>query len=117
MLSALSIYFKIAFALKTPFIWLMDSQYETISKAKLTELCCNMPDLSYIPETRDCDNFAFIYKGIADRTTNAVGIVVGKVAGGFHAWNVALGEDGIYQVEPQNGLIVHEGYRPLVVII
>ena len=119
MLSAVKVYFKLAWAYKTPLIFMLDCRYETTTIKRLGMFCNDMPDLTYIPELRDCDNFGFIYKGITDRQTNAVGLVIGRVPAGLHCWNVALTDDGPYQVEPQTGWIFKKlkGYRPLVIII
>ncbi len=47
------------------------------------------------------------------------GNVIGRFKKGLHAWNVALRQDGVLQVEPQTAKLVEtkKGYRPLIVII
>lgn len=121
MISAIKVYFKIALALKTPFVFLLDIEYDLINKKHMGLFYKMMPDLSYIPNYMDCDNYAFIYKGIADRMTNSVGFVLGwaKWAQCLHCWNIGICRNGIYQIEPQNGDIFKhkQGYRPILVII
>lgn len=118
MIPAWKVYFRVAWACKTPLVFLLDKKYETITKTLMRRFYDQMPDLSYIPEIRDCDNFGFIYKGTADRTTNAIGLVVGRTSG-WHMWNLALTKEGVEQIEPQNGNIVtkKKRYRVFIVII
>ena len=118
-MNTLKTYFKVAWYCKTPLVFLLDRRYKPISKDILHFFYRKMPDLDYIPELRDCDNFAFIYKGIADRQTNVVGMVVGKSPSGLHCWNIALTDEGIHQLEPQTGQLFkkRKGYRPLIVIM
>jgi len=110
MIPAWKVYFKVAWACKTPLVFLLDKKYETITKTLVRQFYNWMPSLSYIPEQRDCDNFGFIYKGIADRATNAVGLVIGRTTG-WHLWNMALTKQGVEQIEPQNGKIVTKNKR------
>ncbi|GAI17460.1 unnamed protein product [marine sediment metagenome] len=110
MIPAWQIYFTIAWSCKTPLVFLLDKKYETITKTLMRQFYNWMPSLNYIPEKRDCDNFGFIYKGIADWTTNAVGLVIGRTSG-WHLWNMALTKQGVEQIEPQNGKIVTKNKR------
>ncbi len=118
MIQAWKVYFKAAWFFRTPIVFLMDKRYEMTTKELMKRFYDQMPSLKYIPEIRDCDNFSFIYKGIADRTTNAVGLIVGWTSV-LHVWNMALTKQGIQQIEPQTGKIFtkKKGYHAFIVII
>lgn len=118
MIPAWKVYFKVAWACKTPLVFLFDKKYETITKTLMRQFYNSMPSLGYLTEVRDCDNFGFIYKGIADRRTNAVGLVIGRTSV-LHVWNMALTKQGVEQIEPQNGKIVtkNKRYRAWVILI
>jgi hypothetical protein len=77
--------------------------------------------LHYELNYSDCDNFAFAYKGLADLHGNGVGIVIGKMYKGWHAWNIAYVHDmGIVQVEPQKTRVEYgefKNYTPVLIII
>ena len=112
-------YIQIAWALKTPVVLMNDVTYFPCIYEDITSFLDCMPELEYKPDIADCDNFAFIFKGIADTQYNSIGIVFGKFGGGLHAWNVAVTNRGVYQVEPQNKMIFkkHPEYRPMIVVI
>jgi len=55
---------------------------------------------AYAAEVHDCDDFAFGLKG-------AAGHGVGVATNLLHVWNVVLSENGVWQVEPQNGRLVN----------
>lgn len=124
MLSTIKAYFKIAWACKTPFVFLLDSKYKTISLKEVMALYANiLTSIKYLPEFHDCDDYAWIMKAIANtQKLNAIGFVIGWVSWhgiGLHAWNVVLCNEGVYQLEPQNAEIFKKGkgYHPLVIII
>jgi len=81
----------------------------------------------YVPEIRDCDNFAFLFREHLawDYGINAVGVVIGSTPYGYHAWNVILvkdlvtKQDKLIQIEPQRDWMDVEkrGYKPEFVII
>jgi len=81
----------------------------------------------YVPEIRDCDNFAFLFREHLawDYGINACGVVLGDTPFGYHAWNVVLvkdlktKQDKLIQVEPQRDWMDVEkrGYRPDFVIV
>ena len=104
------LYLKLLWVLKTPLIFLLDNYY-TLFSGNL-----NMNYRQYRSETFDCDDYAFEYKG---RAGHGVGLVFGNYKGTPHAWNVALTVNGIFQVEPQNGMIFKrdKDYIPIVVIM
>lgn len=119
MLSAVKTYFKLAWHCKTPFIFLFDTKYKLTNITALANLYKEMPEIYYIPELRDCDDYAWIYKALASRAgINTVGLVIGKHHG-LHCWNVAVCDNGIYQIEPQTGSIFQkrDNYKILGVII
>ena len=113
------LYIKIVTTLHTPFVYFLDREYKSVSQRDLLRFYDEMGGMVYRPEFSDCDNFAFVYKGIADRETNAVGIVIGKLGGNMHCWNMAHKEGSIVQIEPQTGYIFtrNKRYKPLVVLI
>ena len=111
-MKALTLYFKLLFKYRTPFILLLDRHYKPISEDDLWACVKEVEGLRYIPEYRDCDNFAFMLKGKADLVSNAVGIAIGQ----GHCWNVVLSSWGLCMIEPQNGTIV-TNYRPTIIIM
>jgi len=118
-MNSITAYLKLAWALKTPFILLLDSYYRFTGKGILSRLAYKL-DEKWVKDYFDCDDFAWLYKALASKLQlNGVGFVIGRYDGGLHAWNVALTNEGIYQVEPQNGVTFkwHKEYRPLLVII
>lgn len=124
MINALKVYFKIALACRTPFVFLMDSRYWMCPMSTIKELLAKMGLKLYVPEKGDCDDFAWHLKGIASgEMVNSIGIVIGFVFSkglrGMHAWNIALCQENVLQIEPQNGYIFVKDrrYRPIVIII
>jgi len=112
-------YLQILWALKTPVIFFNDNQYYPCLIDDVYRFQGEMPEIPYRRDIGDCDNYAFALKGIADRSTNAVGIIIGKHKGKAHAWNIALTVSGIWQMEPQTDLIFKHGddYSPMIVLI
>lgn len=103
-----------------PFILPLDSRYEPITQAELDNLITEyqVKELYYHPEIFDCDDFAWVFKGLAaERRRQAVGFVIGWWQGGLHCWNVAITETGLKWIEPQTGKINQRGYWPWLVII
>ena len=115
----MKLYIKIVTTLHTPFVYFLDRKYKSTTQKDLLRFYDGMKDMAYSPEFSDCDNFAFVFKGIADRETNAVGIVIGKLEGGMHCWNMAYRDGAIVQIEPQTGYIFtrDKRYKPLVILI
>ena len=69
----------------------------------------------YIPEFRDCDDFAFLFKGLlAKAAMNGCGLVINY--GGKHAYNVGLvyGDSGLgfHFIEPQQDNWIITGSKP-----
>jgi len=120
MLSGLKTYLKVAWACKTPLVLILDTGYKLIPPATLREIATHIDDkFEYIKDISDCDDAALLFKAAAsERHENGVGLIFGKTPGGFHAWNVAMGSDGISEVEPQTAAIgKRKGYKPWFVII
>ena len=117
----LEVWWRMTLLLKTPLLLFLDLSYQYIPESKILEYFNLMPKLPYIPDKRDCDNYAFMFKGVADADSNATGVVIGWAtwAKSFHAWNVALTDKGVIQIEPQTGEVFRtkKGYIPMVVII
>ncbi|MBA7545333.1 hypothetical protein ES705_37699 [subsurface metagenome] len=120
MIPALKVYFKIAWACKTPLVFPLDLKYKPITLALLKVIASEIrKTFQYLEDVSDCDDAAWRFKAEASkRKENGVGLVVGwhRMP---HCWNVALTNDGIYQVEPQNGYVFKKDkkYRALIVII
>ena len=118
-MGAIKLYFKLAWQLKTPFILILDSRYRVLPFSMINGLC-KIIDVEYETDYFDCDDFAWMFKAEAiKRRINGVGFVIGRYSGGLHAWNVALTNSGVFQVEPQTGHIFGTDghYRPLAVVI
>ena len=98
------LYFRLAWLLKTPFILLLDTHYKPIPYRLIKELC-EAIGLEWDENISDCDKFAWLFKAEAiKKGYNGTGFVIGRVLGGWHAWNVALVEYSLVQIEPQNGM-------------
>lgn len=112
-------YLCVGWALKTPAIFLQDTTYYPVTYQMMQDFFWDMPPLVYKPDLADCDNYAFIYKGIADRKGNVVGIVLGLYNGKLHVWNVALTTLGVFQIEPQTRrAFKHDRhYIPMIVLL
>ncbi len=111
MISAVKVYFKIAWACKTPLVFPLDLRYKLVALAVLKVIASEIRGTFQYLEWR--------FKAEASkRKENGVGLVIGwhRMP---HCWNVALTNEGIYQVEPQNGYIFKRDkkYRALIVII
>lgn len=120
MVSGLKTYLKVAWAYKTPLVFLLDTGYKTISVAILKEIAARIKRrFSYIKDISDCDDAALLFKAAAsERHENGVGLIFGKTPRGLHAWNVAMCPDGIFEVEPQTAAIgKRKGYKPWVILI
>jgi len=112
-------YFKLLCSCKTPFVYFLDTKYDYVSNVVVSRLLRNklISKFKYESDVSDCDDAAWIFKGLASsEKENGVGFVIGWHSG-LHCWNVVLGKDGVYQLEPQNGKTVSSGYRPLLIII
>ena len=98
----------------------LDLKYTLMSKTELENLLTEyqVKELYYHPEVFDCDDYAWVFKGMASRKKlQAVGLVVGW-RHGLHCWNIAVTREGIYWIEPQTGRYdLKGGYKPWLVII
>ena len=120
MFSGLKTYSRVAWACKTPLVFLLDTEYKLISLETLTEIAVLIRErFEYIKDVSDCDDAALLFKAAAsERQENGVGLVFGKTLQGYHAWNIAMCHDGLHEVEPQTTTIgKRKGYKPWVVII
>ena len=63
---------------------------------------------SWAAEKTDCDDFAFLMKGLVSSEfgVNAIGFVIGASPQGAHAFNKIRTDKGWVDLEPQNGKIV-----------
>jgi len=112
-------YFKVAWACKTPFVLILDRNYKVMFDNTLHQICKSVKEwFKYTIDIQDCDDAAWEFKAQATRLReNGVGFIIGIRKWGLHAWNIVLTNTGIVQVEPQLGKIVSKGYRPFVVIM
>ena len=120
MLSGLQSYLRVAWACKTPLVFLLDTEYRAISVTTLEEIAAQiMSEFEYIKDISDCDDAALLFKAAASkRRENGVGLIFGKTPRGFHAWNVAMCPDEISEVEPQTAAVGRrKGYKPWVIVI
>ena len=120
MLSGLKTYLRVAWACKTPLVFLLDTDYKLISVVTLKEIAARIKKrFKYIKDISDCDDAALLFKAAAsERQENGVGLIFGKTPRGFHAWNITMCHDGILEVEPQTAAIgKRKGYKPWIVII
>lgn len=118
-------YFSVAWALKTPFVCLLDRRYKCVSADTARNICESL-GITYWEDFSDCDEYAWLFKAEAIRRgLNGAGFVIGKRGSsfgldrGYHAWNIILTEYGVRQVEPQNGTVFKQlkDYRPWMVIL
>jgi len=105
----LAVYFKIARACRTPFVFCLDSKYRPWDLYELKRASGSFPKWEYSEEYADCDDAAFAFKG---HMGHSIGIAIGH----GHAWNVALCNNGIWHIEPQTGEF-SQGKRAKVIII
>jgi len=120
MLSGLKTYLRVAWACKTPLVLILDTEYELISEETLKEIAAHIKEkFEYIKNVSDCDDAALLFKAAAsERHENGVGLIFGKTPRGFHAWNVAMYQDSISEVEPQTAAIgKRKSYKPWFVVI
>lgn len=121
MIPAWKVYFKIAWACKTPLVFLMDFRYKPIYARVLNDIGLVIKrEFKYLEDVSDCDDAAWRFKAAASRKReNGVGFVIGLFKRGLHCWNIALRYDGVFQIEPQtNKLVTHrKGYHAFIVIM
>ena len=117
-MNVIQLWLKLAWKLRTPFILPLDLRYQVATLEQVKAI--PMPPMTYTPEIRDCDDFAWVFKGMAAQAQiQAVGMVIGRGLGGLHCWNCAVTADGVFQIEPQTGETFQKkkGYYPGLVII
>lgn len=120
MIETIKLYCKLAWYCRTPFIFLLDKRYKTIPlKVAKCFYATRVINEKYIPDYFDCDDYAWVLKALASKEKlNSIGFVIGW-ARGLHCWNIVLCNEGIYQIEPQNGEIGKRliSYKPIVIVI
>lgn len=120
MASEFETYLRIAWNYKTPLVFLLDKEYKTIPEATLKKTAEQIKrDFSYIKDISNCDDAALLFKAAAsEKHENEVGLIFGSIPRGFHAWNLALCPDGLFEVEPQTASIgKRQRYKPWLIII
>jgi hypothetical protein len=102
-MNAVSLYFKLAWRLRTPFLFMLDWKYRPVAGLDTLGQMAGGLGLSYENDYSDCDDFAWLFKARAvEQKINGIGFVWGYHHG-LHFWNVVYTPEGIYQFEPQNG--------------
>ena len=115
-------YLKVAWALKTPFVFCMNRHYLVLSENEIRQRYIGkVRNYEYELDFFDCTSFAWVKKSIAHKDrVNSFGYVLGGM-GQFwmnHGWNCVITREGVFQTEPQTGTMKRDlGYRPWVVIL
>jgi hypothetical protein len=108
-MNAVQVYFRVAWACRTPFVLMMDRRYTPWRLSELKPLVETFRRGPYVAERFDCDDFAFALKG-------QVGHGIGVVFNARHAWNIALCTDGVWHIEPQSGSFTRLKWALLAII-
>ena len=121
-MTALQVYLKLLAAFKTPLIAVIDLNYKATTRQFIDNLLAELlrENNKYIVDYFDCDDFSFVFKAMASkRLVNSVGLVIGIRETIPHVWNVAICDDGVYQIEPQSGYVFRYDkiYKPKVIVI
>jgi hypothetical protein len=114
-----SLWLKLLWNIHCPILIPLDLKHDIkIDGFDIYTYYTQMSHCAYQPEIHDCDNFAFEFKGIADKSTNTVGLVFGYMHG-LHCWNCAITPNGLIQIEPQTGEVFRrkKEYFPIIVLI
>ena len=116
------LYLKLVKHYKTPFVFILDRHKGRGTDAQLEHVLAVAKSVSnkYSEDVFDCDDFQAVLKGKAsEERFNWVSSVygwMGKNPFKLHAWNNALLERGIVDIEPQTSEL-DPSYRALVVVI
>lgn len=122
IISSAKAYYTVAWALKTPFVFLMDRRYALLPALEAYDTYVKqLAHLQYIANFFDCNAFAWVMKALAYQDhINSFGFIIGwvKWAKQPHAWNCILTQTGVFQAEPQQGRMFEKdkNYRPWLVI-
>jgi hypothetical protein len=104
-----NVYFKCAWACRTPFVFCLDKNYRLLDVDNVVRLAKAFPPWHYVPEVNDCDDAAFAFKAFGG---HGIGIALSRK----HAWNIALCMDGVWHIEPQNGAVSRKKRAGAVII-
>ncbi len=114
-------YLKVAWALKTPFVFCLNRYYLILSENEIRQTYIGkVSHHEYELDFFDCASFAWVKKALAHKDrVNSFGYVLGRMFEGIdHAWNCVITKEGVFQTEPQTGRMQRDlGYRPMVVIL
>jgi hypothetical protein len=106
----LKVYFKLAWACKTPIVLIADKRYKPVTEPQLALIISAAKrawkKIKYQVDFHDCDDSADIFKAEASKKAeNGVGRAYGLWFGrGLHYWSVAIKENGkVEMIEPQTG--------------
>lgn len=121
-ISAIKVYFKLAWFCKTPFIFSLDTKYKVISGTLLAKIATKIKGSRFEPNFNDCNDYAWRFKAEAShKKQNGVGFVIGLSLHPIcpHCWNIAICPNDIKQIEPQTARIFGKDkrYLSLAVII
>ncbi len=109
MMSGWKVYLKVVRACRTPFVFCLDRQYRLLEVGDVMRLAKAFPPWHYVPEVNDCDDAAFAFRAFGG---HGIGIALSR----RHAWNIALCADGVWHVEPQNGIVSRNKWALAVII-
>jgi hypothetical protein len=87
----------------------LDRKYRPLGLQALSSRAKAFPPWQYVPELKDCDDAAHAFRAYAG---HGVGIAMNHK----HAWNVALCDEGVWHVEPQNGEMTQRRWAFLVIL-
>jgi len=114
-------YLKVAWALKTPFVFCMNRNYLVLSENEIRQRYIGkVRHYEYTLDFFDCTTFAWLKKALAHKDgVNSFGYVLGGMHSKLdHGWNCVITKEGVFQTEPQLGKMAKDlGYRPWVVIL
>ena len=119
IISAFKLYLRVAWALKTPFVFLMDTKYRLLSALDARDVYHKKLQHIKYSAFHDCNAFAWLAKALAYKERiNSFGFVIG-LARGLHAWNCIATLQGVFQLEPQTERMFERDrkYWALLVII
>ena len=108
-MNSIEVYFRVAFASRTPFVLLLDRRYTPLQREAVIAVLKEFKPGPYTRETFDCDDFASAFKG---RVGHGIGIAISP----RHAWNIALCTDGVWHIEPQTGAFRRRKTAVLIIL-
>lgn len=119
IIGALKAYLKVAWALKTPFVLLMDERYKLLSPIGAWDVYAKKLKQIRYSAYHDCNAFAWVAKAFAyEDGVNSFGFVIGLWNMRLHSWNCIVTPQ-VFQLEPQTGrmFVKDRRYWPWFVVM